>query len=395
MKVYLDNSATTRQYDEVTEYMYRIMKEEFGNPSSLHSMGVAAEKIVKEGRKKPAEALGLKPEEIIFTSGGTEANNMAILGGAESKKRGGNRIITSKVEHPSVLESMKLLEKSGYEVVYIDVDKQGCLDLTRLEEAITEKTIIISVMAVNNEVGTLQPIEEIGKIKSRYNQNKGTKILFHCDGVQCFGKYRIPIGDVDMMSVSAHKIHGPKGMGALYLRKNLKIAPLIIGGGQEKGRRSGTENVPAIGGFGKAVELSYGKLASRVEKMDIVRARFIEGLSAEIPDIKINSPMGSATDWASGQASIAILNVSFMGVRAEVLLHSLEQDGIYVSTGSACSSNKKGQSHVLKAMGLKDNEIEGAIRFSFSEFNSLEEAEYVIDKIKGSVARMRKLGSFR
>lgn len=395
MKVYLDNSATTCQYRQVTEYMCKIMSENFGNPSSLHRIGLDAEKVVRESRKKIAGAFGAGENEIFFTSGGSEANNTALFGGASLRRRRGNRIITSKVEHPSVLEAVKKLERESYEIIYLDVDSSGRIDMDQLSDTLNEKTILISIMALNNEIGTIQPIEEIGRIKTEFNKKKGTDILFHVDGVQGFGKYDLSKKGVDMISVSAHKIHGPKGIGALYVRKGLNIHPLILGGGQERGFRAGTENVPAIGGFGMATEKAYDSIEDRIETMRAVRELLKEGIVSEIKDIRINGSHESTNKWRSGCSSIAILNVSFQGVRGEVLLHTLEQDGIYVSTGSACSSNKKGQSHVLKALGLKDRDIEGAIRFSFSEFNTEQEMEYVIGKLKEAVERIRRLGSFR
>ncbi len=378
MFVYLDNSATTRQYDEVTKQMKEAMEDFYGNPSALHSLGLASEKKVRGARREIAGALSAREEEIIFTSGGTESDNMALYGIAHARRREGNRIITSTVEHPAVLEACKILEKEGFDVTYIGVDDQCCLDTAQLRAAIDDQTTLISIMAVNNETGTIMPIEEIGRLKGR--------AVFHTDAVQGFGKVNLKNTGADLISVSAHKIHGPKGVGALYVRKGVNLPAFIVGGGQERHMRSGTENVPGIIGFGAACQIALGDFDSRMEKMAAVRKHLLDGICDQISDIRVNSPEDGAA---------SVLNISFLGTRGEVLLHTLEQDQIFVSTGSACSSNKKGGSHVLAAMGLSDKEIEGAIRFSFNEFNTIEEMDYVIDKVKAAVERFRRLGSFR
>ena len=392
MMVYLDNSATTRQYDKVTEAMAEAMRMTYGNPSSLHSMGVEAEKKVRQGRKSVARAIGAGEDEIYFTSCGTEADNTVLMGAAKAKARKGKKIITTAVEHPAILEPTKALESMGFSVEYIGVDDKCRLNMEQLKEALTEDSILISVMAVNNETGTIMPIEEIGKIKQWYNDEHGTNIWLHTDAVQAFGKIpldcRKNLAQVDFASLSAHKIHGPKGMGALWIRKGRNLPAYMMGGGQERHIRSGTENTPGIVGFGAAADISRENFQARVSQMGRCRNYLLEGIKAEIGDILINSPEGE-------DAAPSVLNVSFLGTRGEVILHTLEQNGIFVSTGSACSSNKKGMSHVLKAMGLKDREIEGAIRFSFSEFNTEEEMAYVLDKLKGAVAGFRRLGSFR
>lgn len=394
MLVYLDNSATTRQYDEVTDVMSRAMRENFGNPSSLHSLGLKAEKEVKNARKILAQSLGAGEEEVFFTSCGTESDNTVLMGVAQAKKRRGKKIIVSAVEHPAILEPAKKLESMGFEVAYIGVDKQCRLNMELLKNAVTDDTILISVMGVNNETGTIMPIEEIARFKEEYNRTHGTDIWLHTDAVQAFGK--IPVNlkkeykGVDFLSASAHKIHGPKGMGLLYAKKGLNLAPFLLGGGQERHMRSGTENTPGIAGFGKAAELAMGDFDERIRKMSTARQRLLEQIRAEIKDIRINSPEGE-------EACPSVLNISFLGTRGEVLLHTLEQDGIFVSTGSACSSNHSSAkgSHVLNAMGLTPKEIEGAIRFSFSEFNTEEEMDFTADKVKAAVARFRRLGSFR
>lgn len=388
MFVYLDNSSTTRPYDQVAETMIKVLSDDFGNPSSLHTLGLTAEKYVKSARKSVASALGVKDEEIYFTSGGTESDNTALFGAASARRRGHGRIITTAVEHPAVLEAAGRLEREGWKVEYIGVDRNCRPDMEALKSAIAEDVALISVMTVNNETGTIMPVGEIADIKEKFNREHGTDILFHTDAVQALGKTGIPTAGVDMISVSGHKVHGPKGTGALFIRRGLTVPPFMYGGGQEKNMRSGTENTPGIAGFGKACDVFVSDWEKRVRSMRESRQRLLEGLTSEIGELVINSPLGE-------DACPSVLNVSFIGVRGEVLLHTLEQDGIFVSTGSACSSNKKGQSHVLKAMGLSDREIEGAVRFSFSEFNTKEEMDYVTEKTKQAVARFRKLGSFR
>lgn len=392
-QVYLDNSATTQQDSRVTAAMLAMMERDYGNPSSLHPLGVEAEKRVKAARKALAESLGVSAEEIYFTSGGTEADNTALFGTAAARHRQGKRIITTAVEHPAVLEPARRLAELGFDVVYIGVDRQCRPDMQALQAALSEDTVLISVMGVNNETGTIMPIPEIAARKDAYNAAHGTKILLHCDGVQAFGKLPINLAGnfrgVDLFSLSGHKIHGPKGIGALYIRKGVRIEPFMLGGGQENHFRSGTENTPAIVGLGEAAKLC-AETAQVVQQeaaaMAAVRAALLAGIQAEISDVLVNSPKDGCP---------SVLNVSFLGTRGEVVLHTLEQDGIFVSTGSACSSNKKGQSHVLTAMGLSAKEIEGAIRFSFSRWNTPEEMAYVVDRVKTAVNRFRRLGSFR
>lgn len=389
--IYLDNSSTTRQYDEVTRLMCETMADSFGNPSSLHRLGMNAEKLVKEGRRRVAGALSVKPEEVFFTSCGTESDNTALFGAARARKRTGKKIITTRVEHPAILEACARLEKEGFEVEYLPVDGRCMVDMDALKAALTEDTIIVSVMAVNNETGTIMPLSEIGNAIKEYNKEHGSRILFHSDMVQAFGKVRPDMRLIDLASVSAHKIHGPKGMGALYIKEGLNIEPFFYGGGQEKHFRSGTENVPGIAGFGLAAEMVNRGFAERTERMRTLRSFLLERIKTEISDIKVNG-------FEDGDfACPAVLNVSFLGTRGEVILHTLEQDGIYVSTGSACASNHKSKagSHVLRAMGLNDKEVEGAIRFSFSEFNTMEEMNMVAESLVKAVGKFRKLGSFR
>ena len=386
--IYIDNSATTKQYPQVTETMVKYMEEYFGNPSSMYQMGLDSEKAIKHARKQVEQAVCAGSGNLIFTSGGTEADNTAIFGAARALRRRGNKIITSAVEHPAVLECCRRLEQDGYEVVYIGVDDKCRLDLNQLENAIDENTILVSLMHVNNETGTIMPVDAVKSLMKK----KGAPGWFHCDAVQSFGKLQLP-ESADLISVSSHKIHGPKGAGALFVRKGIRLPALIEGGGQEDGNRSGTENVPAIAGFGMAAELSAKNRDEECTRISVMRHALLSGLKDNLTDLRINSVEEDGVQ--TGECCGSILNISFLGTRGEVLLHTLEQDGIYVSTGSACSSNKKGQSHVLGAMGLKDKEIEGALRFSFGRFNEIGEMEIVVDKVTAAVKRFRKLGSFR
>lgn len=386
--IYLDNSATTRQYPEVTREMLRYMDEFYGNPSSLYQLGVDSEKAVKKARTALQKAIGMEDGRVYFTSGGTEADNMAIFGAARALKRRGRRIVTTAVEHPAVLECCKELEKQGFEVIYVGVDRNCRLDIDALRSAVNDETILVSMMHVNNEAGTIMPVNEVKQIM----KEKDAPGIFHCDAVQSFGKLQL-CSDADVISVSGHKIHGPKGTGAICIREGVNIPAFICGGGQESGKRSGTENVPAIAGFGMAAEMSEHGRRENSASMAQMRQRLISQLTASLDDIVINSPETAGEN--AGECCSSLLNISFLGTRGEVLLHTLEQDGIYVSTGSACSSNKKGQSHVLKAMGLKDKEIEGTLRFSFGRMNSIEEIDIAADKVAAAVRRFRRLGSFR
>lgn len=386
--IYLDNSGTTKQYHEVTDVMVKHMEETFGNPSSLYQLGVDSEKSVKKARKQLEDALGLSGGKAYFTSGGTEADNMAVFGAAKAFGRRGNRIVTSCVEHPAVLECCRSLEKQGFEVIYVDVDRNCRLNEAQLEAAIDDKTILVTLMHVNNEAGTVMPVEKVKSIMKA----KNAPGIFHTDAVQSFGK--LPLcTSADAVSVSGHKIHGPKGTGALWIRDKVNIPAFIEGGGQEEGKRSGTQNVPGIAGFGEAAYMSEKSRAGEMKRIIEMRKYLMTGLKDSLKDIIINSPEEAGEK--AGQCCGSVLNVTFLGTRGEVLLHTLEQDEIYVSTGSACSSNKKGQSHVLKAMGLKDKEIEGTIRFSFGRMNRIEEMDIVIDKVAAAVNRFRRLGSFR
>ncbi len=378
MVVYLDNSATTRVSEEAAREMMNVMTNEYGNSSSLHSFGLNAEKELKKARARIALAIDADPSEIVFTSCGTESDNLAIIGAYRSRMRKGNEIITSKVEHPAVLEACRHLETLGAKVHYLNVDKSCMIDLEELKACINEKTVLISIMSVNNETGSIMPVKEINALKG--------EAAFHTDAVQGFGKTDIKAGYADMISLSAHKIHGPKGVGALCFSKRSKPLPILFGGGQEKGLRSGTENIPGIVGFGIAAEHYLKNKESIRRSIATAKERLLSNINDSISDIRINSPENGSS---------AILNVSFLGTRSEVILHRLEQSGIMVSSGSACSSGKKGASHVLKAMGLSDKETEGAIRFSFGMYNTVEEMDYTAEKLKEAVEGFRKLGSYR
>lgn len=364
MSIYFDNSATTAPSEGVCRAVADTMKSVYGNPSSLHRMGKAAEDLMEDCRTKVAKSLGATAEEIVFTSGGTESDNTAIIGYCRCNKRKGNRIITTKTEHPAVHEAFKQLESEGFEAVYLDVDKEGKVSLEQLRTELDKGALLVSVMHVNNETGTIQPIEEIAQMVH------SAGAVLHVDAVQSYGKIRISAKKLgaDLLSVSAHKVHGPKGVGALYIRKGIRIVPVIYGGGQEKGLRSSTENIPGIAGFAVASEELTANFDTNVAAMEAVKNCLLDKISKNIENTVINTPADS---------TCGVLNVSFTGVKSEVLLHVLEDKGIYVSSGSACSSHKKGRSHVLTAMGVKDNIIDSAIRFSFSGDNTVEEAETV------------------
>ena len=374
MEIYLDNSATTKPYQEVVDKMVLALTTQYGNPSSIHKKGIEVEREIKEIRRNIARSLGAKENEIYFTSGGTECNNTIIRSVARLNKKTKNHIISTVIEHPSVLDTLKDLESEGFEVTYLPVDKDGKISIEDLKNAIKKETILVSIMHVNNEIGTIQPIEEIGK----YLKSLDEKIYLHVDAVQSYAKikFRPSRYNIDFMSVSGHKLHGPKGIGFMYVKENNRIKPLLTGGGQEIGIRSGTENVPGIYGIGEAVKVINKDLEGTIDKIRELRDLLKEEILANIDDVKINTPEDGVCH---------VLNVSFRGVRGEVLLHYLEQKEIYVSTGSACSSKKKG-SHVLNAIGLTPEEIEGAIRFSLSDLNTKEEILETIKVLKESVS---------
>lgn len=380
MEVYFDNSATTRCYDSVKEIVIRTMTEDFGNPSAMHLKGVEAEKYVKDSAAKLARILKVQEKEILFTSGGTESDNLALIGAAMANKRSGNHIITTAVEHPAVSQPALFLQEQGFEVTYLPVDNRGVVKLDALEAVLRPDTILVSVMYVNNEVGAVMPVEEIG----RRIREKSPKALFHVDAIQAFGKYRIypkKMG-IDLLSVSSHKIHGPKGVGFLYINEKAKLQPQILGGGQQSGMRSGTDNVPGIAGLGVAAEEIYRDLDANVERMYSLKEHIAKGLE-KIPDIRING-------MALREGAPQILSISVMGVRSEVLLHSLEERGIFVSAGSACSSHKRKPSSTLTAMGMAKDQIESTVRLSFSEENTAEEADYFLQVIGELVPVLRR-----
>lgn len=379
-EVYFDNSATTRCYPQVAEMMLQIMTGAYGNPSSMHKKGFEAEQYVKEAKELIAKNLKVSEKEIFFTSGGTESDNLAIIGTALANRRAGNHIITTGVEHPAVKNTVKYLEEQGFRITMLPVDKQGVIKMDAFKEALCEDTILVSVMYVNNEVGARQPIEEI----AAHLKETKSKALFHVDAVQGFGKYRIfpKKTGIDMLSVSGHKIHGPKGIGFLYIRDKVKIKPIAFGGGQQNGVRSGTENVPGIVGIAEAVRICYDNFDEKIDTLYGLRDRFVEGVS-NIEGCHVNGML-------EREGAPHIVSVTFDDVRSEVLLHALEDKDIYVSAGSACASNKPEPSATLLAMGLSMKEIEGTIRFSFSFDTTAEEIDYCIAALQELLPRLRK-----
>ena len=379
MEIYLDNSATTKPYKQVIEKMVYALSTDYANPSSLHKKGIEVEKNIKEIRRNIARTLGVKDKEIYFTSGGTESNNAIIRGVVALNKKRKNHIISTVIEHPSVLNTLKDLEEEGFEVTYLNVDKYGKINLEELKQAIKPTTCLVTIMHVNNEVGSIQPIQEIGK----YLKTLNDKVYLHVDAVQSYSKINFKPSryNIDFMSVSGHKLHGPKGIGFMYIRENNRIKPMLTGGGQEIGIRSGTENTPGIYGLGEAINIINQNLDEKIEKISNLKNLLKGEIVKNIDDIKINSPEDGVCH---------ILNISFRGVKGEVLLHYLEQKKVYVSTGSACSSKKKG-SHVLNAMELTPDEIEGAIRFSLSDLNTEEEILKAAEIVRESVEDLRMI----
>lgn len=378
MNVYFDNSATTKPYDEVIEAVSKGMKEYFGNPSSLHKIGMNCEKRLNEAREYFASTIKCNKEEIYFTSGGSEGNNLILKG----LLKPGHHFITTAFEHHSIISTCKQLEEKGVKVTYLDVDSEGRISLEDLEEAITKDTVLVSIMQVNNEIGVIQDIEAIGKlIKERSSRAK-----FHVDAVQGYGKLPIDVNksNVDFLTVASHKIHGPKGVGFIYIKKGIILNSLISGGSQEKGIRAGTENLPGIIGFEKAAQMTFEEMESRYDKVLELKKYFLERLN-EVKDIRVNGEIDGFSPY--------ILNVSFLGVRAEVLLHLLEEQNIYVATGSACTSKSSAAhgSYVIKSLGLSNKEVESAIRFSFSYENTKEEVDYTIDVLKKSLMFLRRV----
>lgn len=380
MEVYLDNSATTRVFPEVAQLMTEIMCEHYGNPSSMHHKGVESERYIRDAREILAKLLKVNEKEIYFTSGGTESDNLALIGCAMANRRAGRHLITTRIEHPAVLQTYAYLEDQGFEVTYLPVDEFGRVRIEDLKRAIRPDTILVSMMHTNNEIGALQPIEEAGSLIKRMNPN----ILFHVDGVQGFGKFRIfpkRMG-IDLLSVSSHKIHGPKGVGFLYVGERVKIHPIAFGGGQQRGMRSGTENVPGIAGMAKAAEMVYEHLDEDVDRLYELRERFINGL-AKLEDVTINGLTGR-------DSAPHIISVSVRDIRSEVLLHALEDKGIYISAGSACASNKPQISATLKAIGLEKDLLGSTIRFSMSVFTTQEEIDYTLAAMYDMIPMLRK-----
>lgn len=378
MERYLDNSSTTRPYDAVVDKVAEVMKYEYGNPSSLHRLGIAAEKEIKLARERIAQTLKASPGEIYFTSGGTESDNLAILGACGVSR--GRQIISTPLEHPAVMNTLAKLKEEGWRVDFIPVDGDGIVQLPAFEDLLSEDTALVTAMLVNNEIGAVQPIARMARVLKR----KCPKAYFHVDAVQGYCKVPCDVRElgVDLISISGHKIHGPKGIGALYVKKGSRLAPILFGGGQQDNLRPGTENVPGIAGLGLAAELCYGHMQKSIPVMQRLRARLEEGLTEKIERIRINTPANGAPH---------ILNVSFGGVRSEVVLHSLESQGIYVSSGSACSSHKKEPSYVLTAIGVPRDMIDGSIRFSLSEFTTEEDIDATVDALVQIVGRLRKL----
>ncbi|RHW40761.1 cysteine desulfurase [Neobacillus notoginsengisoli] len=377
--IYFDNSATTKPFKEVLDSFMKVSSEFFGNPSSLHGIGATAEKLLSQARMQIAGLLEVEAEEICFTSGGTESNNLALKGAAAAYRTRGNHLITTAVEHASVRESFNQLEKHGYKVTFLPVDTQGRVSPADIRDAMTDETILVSVMHVNNETGTIQPIEEIGQMLRAF-----PKVLFHVDGVQGAGKIPLNLkeAEVDMYSFSAHKFHGLKGSGGLYIKKGIRLEPLLSGGSQENLRRGGTENPAGAVAMAKALRISLEQRTERLDTMNEIRAKLMDGLD-EMKGVAINTPLAGAAPH--------IINFSVPGIKAETFVHSLEEMGIYVSTTSACSSKKKTASRTLLAMGVDDELASSAVRISLSFENTLEEAKNVLLAIEKTVAKLGKV----
>ena len=380
MEAYLDNSATTSCSKAATDKMVELLTQDYGNPSSMHMKGVIAEKYITEAKKKIAKTLKVEEKELIFTSGGTESNNLAIIGSALANKRAGMHVITTSIEHASVTNPFIWLSENGFEVTYLGVDEYGQVKMEELKNAIRPDTILVSIMHVNNEIGALQPIEEIGKVIKALNP----KCLFHVDAIQSYGKMAIfpKKWNVDMLSVSGHKIHGPKGSGFLFIKDKTKVKPLIHGGGQQKGMRSGTENVPAIAGLAVASEEMYQNLEENRNHLFALRDYFIEEVE-KLDGVSVNGKKDH-------DSAPHIVSVSIEGVRAEVILHTLEDRDIYVSAGSACASNKPAISSTLQSIGLKKELLDSTVRFSFSIHTTKEELDYVLEVMREVIPMLQK-----
>lgn len=381
MEAYLDNSATTRAYDEVAALVADTMTKEYGNASSVHHMGTVSSDRLSKAREDIAATLKVNPQEILFTSGGTESDNLAILGVAKANKWRGKHIITTAIEHPAVLETTAELEKDGFEITYLKVDERGVVSLDELKDSLRPDTILVSMMFVNNEIGAIEPIEKVGELIKAYNKD----IYFHVDAVQAYGKLLIRPRSmkIDLLSVSGHKIHGPKGVGFLYIKKGTKINPICFGGGQQKGMRSGTENVPGIAGLALAAGICYRDFDAKIEKLYELKEYLIQSLNERLSDIRINGP--KCRDGAP-----QIVSVSIKGLAAETVLNMLSSKGIYVSAGSACTSNNPHISDTLQAIGLPKDLLESTIRISMSFMTTKEEIDYFLDTLCSQVETMRK-----
>ena len=379
--VYMDYSATTPVKDEVLQEMLPYFTEKFGNPSSLYDLGLESKDAVTHAREQVAALIGAQPKEVFFTAGGTESDNWVVFGAADKLKEKGNHIITTKVEHHAMLHSCQFLEKHGYEVTYLDINEDGMVTPEMLEAAITDKTILISIMMVNNEIGTVMPIKELAAVA------KAHKILFHTDAVQALGNVPIDVKDmgIDLMSVSSHKIYGPKGTGALYIRRGVQLSNFVHGGAQESRKRAGTENLVGIVGFGKAAEVAKRDFDKHVEHCSTLRNHLVERVLAEIPNTFVN---GTMEHRHPGNASI-----TFEYIEGEAILLFLNQAGISVSTGSACSSTSLEPSHVLTALGVPVEKIHGTVRFTIGDFTTMEDVDYVVDTLKSVVTRLREISS--
>ncbi len=402
MEIYMDNAATTRVYDEAADTVSKVMRSDFGNPSSLHTKGLEAEHYIRRAREIFAGILKADEKELIFTSGGTESNNTAILGAAAANSRRGHHIITTQIEHASVSEPLRYLEEHGFEVTRIPVDRFGVIDINSLKEAVRDDTILVSVMCVNNEIGTVEPINAVSAAVKSVNPDT----LIHVDAIQGFGKMALAPGrlGIDMMSVSGHKFHGPKGTGLLWVRDKVRIDPMILGGGQQKAMRSGTENVPGIAGMAAAAEIEYTDLEAKTERLYGLREYFINEIE-KFDGAVVNGGHKKGSVWAVpddytdiesedviGECCAAphIVSVSFEDIRAEVLLHALAEEGIYVSSGSACSSNHPSVSSTLKAIGVKQKYLDSTVRFSFSFDTTKEEIDICLEKLAGILPVLRR-----
>lgn len=391
MEIYLDNSATTAVTEKVRDIVCKVMYEDYGNPSSMHRVGMRAENYIKEAAKIIAASMKVEPKELVFTSGGTEANNMALIGSAMANRRRGKHIITTNIEHPSVHEPIAYLEEQGFTISYAPVDETGKIIKDALYNLVKEDTVLVSIMYVNNEIGSVQEIKTLSEELKKRNP----QIVFHVDGIQAFGKYRIhPKKEgIDLLSISGHKIHGPKGTGVLYISDKTRVTPILFGGGHQRGLRSGTENVPGVAGLGQAVEELYEHFDQKIDHMYGLKQGMIRGL-ASIEGVKINGlPQDITKEYEMEElrkTAPHIVSASFEGVRSEVLLHSLEDKGIYVSAGSACSSHHPMTKGTLTAIGLDKKHLESTIRFSFCEKTTMEEVDFTIEQIKALLPMLRR-----